>query len=181
MTRMVALLRAVNVGGTRKVPMADLRELLTAEGFTDVATYIQSGNVVLSSKLGAAATAAAFEAAFARRFGFDAPVVVRTAAAWAPYAGDGPFPEARHDRPRLLHLGLAAGAMKPGVLEAVRAKAVAGEQVELVGDALWIDFPAGVAGSKITPAVLDRAAGAPVTLRNWNTVRKLQEMLAAPR
>ncbi len=181
MTRMVALLRAVNVGGTRKVPMADLREILTAEGFADVATYIQSGNVVLSSGLGAAATAAAFEAAFARRFGFEAPVVLRTAAEWASYAGDGPFTEAKRDRPNLVHLCLAAGPMKPGAVEAVRAKAAAGEQVEAAGDALWIDYPHGAGTSKITPAVLDRAAGAPVTSRNWNTVRKLQEMLAAPR
>jgi len=174
---MVALLRAINVGGTRKVPMADLRALLTAEGYTDVATYIQSGNVVLSSARAPAATEAALEAALAKRFGFDVPVVVRDHTAWRAYAGDGPFADARRDRPHLVHLCLARGPMNPDAAASLRARAAAGERVEQVGDALWIDFPSGVGTSKLTPAALDRAAGAPVTARNWNTIQKLAEML----
>ena len=108
MTRMVALLRGINVGGNRKVPMADLRALVEAGGFGDVASYIQSGNVVFTAAADVAAVTVALEKAIAERFGFAVDVIVRTAEAWRPYAGDGPFPEARRDRPNHTMLCLAA-------------------------------------------------------------------------
>lgn len=178
MTRMVALLRGINVGGNRKVPMADLRALVEAGGFGDVASYIQSGNVVFTAAADVAAVTVALEKAIAERFGFAVDVIVRTAEAWRPYAGDGPFPEARRDRPNHTMLCLAARPLKPDVAEALRARATLGERVEVLGDALWIDFAESLPRSKLSPAVLDRAAGSPVTARNWNTVLKLHAMLS---
>jgi uncharacterized protein (DUF1697 family) len=55
-----------------------------------------------------------------------------------------------------------------------------GEKVALVGDALWVDYAGGVGRSKLTPALLDRLVGSPVTARNWNTVQRLGEMAAVP-
>ena len=59
----------------------------------------------------------------------------------------------------------------------LRDRATQGEKIELVGDAIWVDFVAGVGKTKLTPSLLDKAAGSPVTMRNWNTVLKLAEML----
>ena len=78
----VALLRGINVGGNKKVPMAELRALGEKLGWRQVATYIQSGNVVFAGGGGAAAAERALEQAIEKRFGFPVPVVVRTAAQW---------------------------------------------------------------------------------------------------
>ena len=93
MGRFVALLRAVNVGG-RKLPMAELRALCSELGWSDVATYIQSGNLDFSAGETAAELESALERAISERFELDVPVIVRSAGAWSAYAKSNPFPEA---------------------------------------------------------------------------------------
>ena len=179
MTRLIVLLRGINVGGHRKVPMEALRELCRELGFSRVESYIQSGNLVLSAPEGPEAVVARLEPALEERFGFAIDLVARTAEQWARYAAGSPFPEAAEQQPNLLHLALSRQPMKPGALEALRERAVAGELVESAGDGLWVHFPSGVARSKLSPAVFDKAAGSPVTARNWRTVLKLHEMAGA--
>ncbi|HYJ30331.1 MAG TPA: DUF1697 domain-containing protein [Allosphingosinicella sp.] len=176
MGRHVALLRAVNVGG-RKLPMAELRALCGEIGWEDVATYIQSGNVVFSAAAVAGALETQLEGAIAKSFGMDVPVIVRTAAQWKRYAPSNPFPQAAKAAPNRLMLFLAKHPPAAGAEEAIQAKAAAGEQVRRAGDALWIHFPEGSGTSKLTPALIDRAIGSPATSRNHNTVVKLEEML----
>src|SRR5690349_10681340 len=101
MGRMVALLRAVNVGG-RKLPMAELRALCEEIGWEDVATYIQSGNVVFATAGQAEAIEQRLEEAIAKRFGLDVPVIVRSAAEWAKLAAGNPFADESPDRVMLL-------------------------------------------------------------------------------
>jgi uncharacterized protein (DUF1697 family) len=176
--RKVALLRAVNVGG-RKVPMAELRALCAGIGWGDVATYIQSGNVVFTADGTDAAIEAALEKAIAKAFGFEAPVIVRSAGKWSAYAGTTPFPTAAKDEPNRLMLLLSKHSPAEGAEEIIQARAQHGEQVRHAGDAIWIHFPSGQADSKLTPAAIDKAIGSPATGRNYNTVLKLQEMLTA--
>ena len=176
--RYVALLRAVNVGGC-KLPMVELREVCAALGWEKVATYIQSGNVVFEASGKAADLEAALEKAVEKRFGFSRPVIVRSAKQWAEYAKGSPFPKVEKEEPNRLMLGLSKSPPKADAPELLEAKAVAGEQVKLKGDALWVHYPAGAGTSKLTPALFDKAAGSPVTQRNWRTVLKLREMLAA--
>mgnify|MGYP002372376888 CR=1 FL=1 len=83
---MVALLRGINVGGNRKVPMADLRALGESLGLKSVATYIQSGNLVCVSSLTPEEVEAGLERAIEKHFGFEVPVIVRTGDQWAAYA-----------------------------------------------------------------------------------------------
>lgn len=174
--RYVALLRAVNVGGA-KLPMAELREVCAGLGWTDVATFIQSGNVVFEADGKAAALEAALEAAVEHRFGFARPVMVRSADQWAAYAAGSPFPEHEKDQPNYLLLGVAKAPVVAGAAAAIQARGRAGEEIRQVKDALWFWFPDGSGVSKVTPSVIDKAAGSPVTTRNWRTVLKLQEML----
>src|SRR5256885_11087562 len=93
MGRMVALLRAVNVGG-RKLPMAELRGLCGELGWSDVATYIQSGNLVFTAPGKAGEIEGVLEQAIQKEFGLDVPVIVRSRAEWARYPAENPFPEA---------------------------------------------------------------------------------------
>ncbi|WP_428266034.1 DUF1697 domain-containing protein [Haliangium sp.] len=176
---LIALLRGINVGGHKKVPMAELRALATDLGFADVATYIQSGNLVFSTDLAPESAESALEAAIADHFGFSADVVVRTGAQWRRYASGSPFPDAERERPKLLHLGLPKRAAAPTAAETLLRYAAPNERIEVEADALWIDFASGAARSKLSPAVLNRALGSPVTMRNWRTVHKLVELLDA--
>jgi uncharacterized protein (DUF1697 family) len=178
-TRYVALVRGINVGATRKLPMAELRSACVEQGFGGVATYIQSGNIVLESDAPADAVADRLKRLIAERFKLDVPVIVRTAAQWRRYAAGSAFPDAEAERAKLLHLCLSVGPLKEDVARVLTARASAKERIAVKGDALWVDFGESVGNSKLTPALLDKAAGSPVTARNWNTVLKLAEMIEA--
>lgn len=167
MARFVGLLRGINVGGHKPVPMAELRALCEKLGWREVETYIQSGNVVFTA---AAAAEAALEKAIAKRFGFPVDVIVRSAKAWPARC---PWPDREPNRVMLL---LSKATPKPGAVEALRERA-AGEAIEAVGGAIWVHYPEGVGKTKLTPALLDRVIGSPVTARNWTTVQKLGGML----
>jgi uncharacterized protein (DUF1697 family) len=172
----IALLRGINVGGHNRVPMSDLRAIATGLGWSDVRTYIQSGNLVFRSAASKDRIESALEEAIERRFRLQIPVIARSAEDWATYAKADPFPRARQKQPKFILLGLSK---KPPAFRAVLAlqeRALQGEQIISSGDALWIHFAEGVARSKLTPALLDRVVGSPVTLRNWLTVTKLDEL-----
>lgn len=175
---MIALLRAVNVGG-RKLPMAELRALCTELGLEDVATYIQSGNIVFSSDRKPDELEKALEAAIGERHGFATPTIVRTGGQWARYAPANPFPEAAAATPNYLLMIVSKSPPAPGAAALIQARATAGEAVRATGDAIWIHFPNGSGTSKITPAIIDKAIGSPATSRNYRTVLTLEEMLKA--
>ena len=175
MTRHIALLRAVNVGG-RKLPMAELRTLAGELGFEDAETYIQSGNLVFAAPGKPEALESKLETALESRFGFRCPVMIRTASQWAKLLAANPFAEASKAEPNRVLVGVSKSDLASGAAEAIAARASAGERIESAGGALWFHYPAGVGTSKITPSLIDRAAGSPVTGRNWRTMLKLMEM-----
>ncbi len=173
----VALLRGVNVGGSKRVPMAELRDLAEALGWQSVRTYIQSGNVVFAAKGSHAALEGALEAAIEEHFGFAVPVIVRPAAWWLHEAAGSPFADAESARANLLHLGAAKEEPASGAVKLLAPYCTRGERVVIRGDAIWIDYRSGVAGSKLLPAVVDRAVGSVVTMRNWKSVGAIAELL----
>ena len=175
MARLIALLRAVNVGG-RKLPMAELRALCAELGWTEVEAYIQSGNVLFAVPGDPEQMEARLEEAIAERFGFHSDAMVRSGASWSAILAANPFPEASEAEPNRVLVGLSKRELKPAAAGAIAAKGLAGERVEQAGGALWFHYPAGVGTSKITPSLIDRAAGSPVTARNWRTMVKLGEM-----
>jgi uncharacterized protein (DUF1697 family) len=176
-SRMVALLRGVNVGGKRRVPMAELREVAAGIGLAAVDTYIQSGNVVFTSSRSTRDVARALESGIAARFGFAVDVVVRTRAEWHRMLSSCPFSTAAADRPNLLHVCIARQKPHPAAAQALAALCSSREAVALVGATLWIDYGGGVARSKLSSGALDRAAGSTVTARNWKTAQQLAALL----
>ena len=175
--RSVALLRGINVGGNNKIPMGELRALCDELGWKDVATYIQSGNVVFSAPQTPAKREAALQMAIQRSFGFSICVLVRTGTNWQTFADTNPFEKTAQGEAKILMLALAQKQFDRNAEASLREKATSGEKIKQAGSAIWIQFPLGVGKSKLTPAVLDRLAGSPVTLRNWNTVIAISEML----
>jgi len=174
-TRAVALLRAVNVGN-RKVPMADLRALAGGLGLANASTFIASGNLLFDDAGDAALAEARLENALRDRFGFDVPVIVRLAEQWPTLLAANPFTDAARERPNLVMVGLSK---RPIAADTLAARAADGERVAVSGNALWFDFVDSSARSKLTPTFIDRAAGSPVTTRNWRTAVTLGELLAA--
>ena len=169
MSAFIALLRAVNVGGTGKLAMSDLRALCEAAGFAKVQTYIASGNVVFTSPRPAAAVQKALAAALAEYAGKPVGVLVRTAAEMAAVLADNPFPKAAPNRCVAIFLDTPPAS---GCLAA--ASHVNGEEMALGKREIYVHYGEGMADSKLRiPAA---AAG---TARNMNTVAKLAQMAAA--
>jgi len=172
----IALLRGINVSGCNKVPMAELRPLCGKLGWSNVQTYIQSGNVVFSAVGTAKTLETELEKAVERRFGVSISAVVRAGADWPAYVKANPFPEASATEPNAVMLLLSKTPPKPDAVKMLRERATLDERIEGVGDALWVHFKGGVAGSKLSPSLFNRFVGSPVTARNWRTVLKLDEL-----
>jgi uncharacterized protein (DUF1697 family) len=173
----VALLRGINVGGHAKVPMAELKALAGRLGWSGAETYIQSGNLVFDAEGRAAEIETALEGALQKAFGFTPATIVRSAEQWQALLGGNPFGTEAEADPSRVMVGLAKAKLAKGAAGAIEARGAAGERVRQAGEALWFHYPQGAGQSKITPAQVDRAAGSPVTARNWRTVLKIAEML----
>jgi len=168
MATWVALLRAVNVGGRNKVPMAQLRDALTAAGYESVRTYIQSGNVVLETK---ACEASTLEEIVTKEFGVTSTVMLRTARQLSMLARSRPFGGDTTD----MHAIFLRD--KPPRAAARQLEAVAGgNEFKLVGSDVVVRYPGGYQGAILTNAVIEKTLGIPGTGRNWRTVEKLAEL-----
>lgn len=169
MTSYVALLRAVNVGGTGKLPMTELKAMCEAAGFAQVRTYIASGNVVFTSDFSEEAVRAAIEQRLEAYAGKPVGVVVRTAAEMADTLARNPFPDAPGNRVVALFVD---GPIPGDALETARH--VNGEQMRLGRREIYIFYGDGMASSRLViPAAKTGTA------RNMNSVAKLAEMAAA--
>lgn len=172
MSAYIALLRAVNVGGT-KVAMAELRALAEAIGLARPRTLLNSGNLVFEAEGPAEALERRLEAAIEARFGGPVPVLVRSAEAWAALLAANPYPdEARDDPSHLLVMPLKAAPADR--CEAALNAAIKGrERARVIGDVAWLVYPDGIGESKLTIQVVERHLGTVGTARNWNTSVKL--------
>jgi uncharacterized protein (DUF1697 family) len=174
MPRYVALLRGINVGGKNLIKMADLKACLEDHGLEDVATYIQSGNVVLTSPLDAKKLRGALETAIAEQLGVSPVVVIRTRRQLADVIAGNPFADADTD-----HLHVAFLSEQPD------ASQVAGlaeldhppEDIAVRGTEAYFLLPNGLGRAKI-PELFGRRVKTPATVRNWRTVNKLLQMSA---
>ena len=178
-SRHVALLRAINVGGKRLLPMKGLAELCTALGCSEVQTYIQSGNVVFSApKPVVAKFPALLAAAILRKFKFEVPVVVRSAEELARLAKGNPFLRKgiEHDWLHVAFLADAPTAEQVASLDPTRSP---GDAWVVVERDIYFHFPRGAGQTKLTNQYLDARLKTVSTLRNWRTVLKLLEMASA--
>ena len=162
----VALLRAVNVGGTGALPMDELRAICERAGFEGVTTYIASGNVVFRSSLPAAKARRRLEVALAKRVGRPVTAMLRTPAELEALLARNPFPRAAPNRLLVLFLDVAP---PQGALEEV--KIPGREEIRLAGREVFIHYPDGMGRSNMRMPLAAVGTG-----RNVNTVRKLLEL-----
>jgi uncharacterized protein (DUF1697 family) len=173
LTRVIALVRAVNVGGTGKLVMADLTKLLIGMTFTGVKTLLQSGNVVFGTNAQAdAALEATLEAAVLKKLGLQTAFYVRSADEWDAIIANNPYPEAAKTDPSHLLVMTFKTAPDPANVIALQAAIPGRETVHAIGKQLYLFYPDNIGDSKL-PAIIERKLGIKGTARNWNTVRKL--------
>ncbi len=170
----IALLRGVNVGGHRKLPMAAFRDLLAGLGFQDVATYIQSGNAVFGAPGQADAVAGQVRAAINHRFGFECEVMVLCLSDLRDALAANPFARATDD-PKTLHLFFLARPVATLDDAALQNAATKGEQYHLAGQVLYLFTPNGMGRSDLA-AKLPRIVGVPMTGRNLRSCQKILDL-----
>jgi uncharacterized protein (DUF1697 family) len=164
----IALLRAINVGGTGKLPMSDLRSLCEKAGFRNVRTYIASGNVMAERSGSEAEAKATLEAELKAYAGKPVGVIVRTGAEMSKVIGNNPFRDRAASQTVAVFLDLAP---PPDILKNVKGQA--NEELRLGAREIYVHYPDGIGRSKLRiPAAGDGTA------RNMNTVAKLANMAA---
>lgn len=174
--RYVALLRGVNVGGHRKIPMSDLRSFAADLGLEHPATLLQSGNLVFGTRKRLAAEIEAWlEREAEGRLGLRTDFIVRNADEWEQVVERNPFQrEARAD-PGHLVVMFPKGRCSALAIDTLRAANRGPEAIQAVGRELYIFFPQGQGISKLPALMTAARLGTSVTGRNWNTVSKLLE------
>lgn len=174
--RWVALLRGVNVGGSRRVAMADLRALLTGLGYTDVTTYVQSGNAVFTAEEpDGDRVARAVEQRVDAELGLDVTVIVRSREELAAVVAANPYPDLV-DAPTTLHVMFLAGPVRQDAFAGIDLASFAPEEVRAGDRVLYLRCPFGLGRSRLVAELTERRLGVRATMRNWRTVTKLLEL-----
>lgn len=176
----IALLRAVNVGGTGKVQMAELKAMFAGLGFGYARTLLATGNVVFAG--GGRSTAVLeklLEAETKECFGLSTDYFLRTAREWAELVAANPFAKEAKADPGHLVAYLLKEAPGPDAIAALRA-AIKGRECVAAGSRhVYLVYPDGIGDSKLTPKLVEKALGGRGTGRNWNTVLKLRALARA--
>ena len=180
--RYAALLRGINVGGTKMVPMADLRAMTEKLGFEDPKTLLQSGNLVFSTRSQPTAKLEQIlEAATKKSIGVECSYLLRTAAEWHAIVDANPFPKLAKSDPTYLVVSFCREAPDAAALETLRREARGGEDFTAVGRELYVWYPDGQGTSKLAVALGKNRLGTICTARNWNTVLKVSALLTESR
>lgn len=178
MPRYVALLRAVNLGPTRKVAMADLRACTQELGFDDVRTHALSGNVVFSApRRSSDAIAKQLRACYRETFGFDIPVMVRTQAQLGAIVADNPLGGVA-DNPSRQHVYFLDKAIGDERLADLDRGDFAPEAWALRGSELHVWSPGGTQQSRLAKELTTKRLGTEATVRTWRVVEKLVALTA---
>lgn len=173
--RRVALLRGINVGGARKVPMAELRGLAAGLGWTEVATHLQSGNLLFTADGSDVELSTTLTAALKKQFGMDIDVVVRTGEELRRLVTDHPFADGDPAHVLVVCCDRPVSTAAAGKLAKL---AVEGERVQVEGSDIYAAFPGGQARSKLGTQLISALKPATGTARNLRTMTTLAEMLS---
>jgi uncharacterized protein (DUF1697 family) len=175
----VVLLRGINVGGHKPVAMGALREVLSSSGYLDVQTHVQSGNVVLRSRLREKGLAADVHQHLSDTFGMDIGVFVRSATQMAEVAANNPFLQPGVEHGRQLHVAFLEAAPDSRTIAALDPHRAPPDVLHPRGREIYIWAPNGIGPSKVLRG-LDRILATSMTVRNWRTVTTLLDMAVGP-
>jgi uncharacterized protein (DUF1697 family) len=163
------------VGGKTQLPTSPLREKLTEAGFERVATYINSGNAIVRSRMSRKRVISRIAELCREQFGFEKAIFAPTLRDWDELISQNPFRSQAAAAPTTVHAALLDGAPKPENVSHVRDCAVGGERIEIINGVAYLHTPHGFGTSRMA-AKFDLWIGVTNTARNWNTVLKLAEL-----
>jgi uncharacterized protein (DUF1697 family) len=175
MARHIVLLRGINIGSRNRISMPELRKALEGAGFDDVRTYLQSGNMVVSSTAAGDAVRSSVERLIAKEFGLEIAAVVRTRAQLASVVRRNPLGDVAKD-PKRYQVSFLAGKLPPDVVGKLEAAAAESEAFVVSGREIFAWHPEGVARSKLWAMLAGKGLGVTATARNWTTVTNLLEL-----
>jgi uncharacterized protein (DUF1697 family) len=170
--RQIVLLRGINLGPRNRIAMPALRDAMTAAGFADVATYVQSGNVVLTSGASPERVGAKTRRVIAEAFDLDIAVVVRTRDELADVVACNPLGKVARN-PKRYQVSFLDEELAQGTVKELAGLAVDGERFVAVGRELYAWHPDGVARSRLWARLAGQGLGVTATARNWTTVTSL--------
>ena len=166
----IVLLRGINVSGKNKLPMADLRDLLTELGFQNVKTYIQSGNIILTSDESKTTICKKIKDGIATKFGYDVPVIAKTISEWKKAIKNYPFPIENEKIVAFTFLD------KKSEIAEIEIKNIGDDKFKIDKDLVYIYCPNGFGKSKITNNLFEKKLKVIATTRNLRTTLKLLEL-----
>ena len=175
MARYVVLLRGINLGPRNRIAMPALRDALGEAGFEDVQTYVQSGNVVLTSRAQPDTVRRQVEGVIAERFGLDIDVLVRTRADLARIAKANPLKQVAQN-PKRYQVTFLESKLPAETVRTLEELAAHGEQVVARGKEVYAWTPDGIARSKLWAKLAGASLGVTATSRNWTTVEALRDL-----
>lgn len=181
MPRQAILLRGINLGAANRLSMPELREVLTAEGFTDVATYMQSGNIVVSYEASPSDLAAEIKRLLAERFDLSVPILALTCEQLATAVRDNPFADLADRDPKHFLVTFLSQEPDASAVDELSAFAAEGDdEFAASGQALYSWHPGGIHLSKLATRLTEKRLCVEVaTARNWTTTTTLLEMAGA--
>lgn len=175
----IALLRAVNLAGRNKVAMEDLRALFAEAGGEEVATYLQSGNVIFRcARVSAGDIVHGVEERLRTDLGLGVTVLLRTKAQLAHVVAANPFATSEREESHL-HVTFLAEPPERARVRELEAKPFEPDEFRVVGEEVYLRCPNGYGRSKLTNAHFEKHLGVAATTRNWRTVTKLAELAGA--
>ena len=167
----IVLLRGINVSGKNKLPMAELRELLNGLGFQSVRTYIQSGNIILSSEESKSVICKKIKEAILAKFGYNVPVLARTIEEWKKAIGNYPFSV---ENEKIVAFTFLDQVSKETEIE---VKGINEDQYKIDNDVVYLYCPSTFAKTKLTNNIIEKKLNVIATTRNYKTTIKLLEMV----
>jgi uncharacterized protein (DUF1697 family) len=166
----IVLLRGINVSGKNKLPMQDLRDLLNDLEFQNVQTYIQSGNIILTSSENKSEICKKIKEGISKKFGYDVPVIARAIKEWEKAVANYPFPT---DNPKIVAFVFLNKETKETQIE---TKGINDDEYQIDNDMVYIHCPSGFGKTKLSNNLFERKLNVTATTRNYNTTMKLLEL-----
>lgn len=178
MTTHVALLYSIVIDAKRRVVMSELRAIAESLGYRNVRSLVSTGNLVFDTdETSVPATEQALEEAFAAFHGKHVDIIVKTADDWRRLVAANPFPSESEKTPDRVGVRIMRDPLRPGLADFLRPYQTDGERVALVDGHVWVHYPGQISLSKLAGQMTPKRMGGIGTARNWNTVKRLGEML----
>jgi len=178
MNKYIVLLRGINVGGNNRLPMADLRILLSTNGYENVITYIQSGNILLDSKKTIDETNEHIKQLIKQQFDYDIPVVTLTDEEFKKCFTENPYLKIE-DNIKKLHVTFLKKIPKNDLVENMEINSTNNDSYTIIDKTIYLHIPGDYHKTKFSNTQFEKKLKTQATTRNWRTITKLFEMITA--